>query len=124
MATDCRIHPERPFGSGLDASFLDELPQRLIGEKAYDSNGLDRRLQAAGRTRRGVDRSSPRQPKQSPTQDGHRLRRYSRRWKMERLFAWLQNFRRPVVRHEYHSGNFLSMVKLGCMVIPLGRVWG
>lgn len=30
----------------LAASFLDELPARLIGDKAYDSDGLDRKLAA------------------------------------------------------------------------------
>ena len=29
----------------LDASFLDELPGRVIGDKAYDSDKLDRRLE-------------------------------------------------------------------------------
>lgn len=28
------------------------------------------------------------------TQDGRSLRRYRRRWKVERLVAWLGNFRR------------------------------
>ena len=53
------------------------------------------------------------------TQDGRPLRRYKRRWKVERLFAWLQNFRRLVVRYEYHAINFLAMVQLGCIVILL-----
>jgi len=34
------------------------------------------------------------------------LRRYRRRWKIERLFAWLQNFRRLVVRYERYAENF------------------
>jgi transposase len=29
-------------------------------------------------------------------------------WKVERLFAWLHNFRRLVVRYEYHSDNFFG----------------
>jgi hypothetical protein len=53
------------------------------------------------------------------TQDGRKLRRYKRRWKVERLFAWLQNFRRLVVRYEYHADNFLGMVQLGCAIILL-----
>jgi transposase len=32
--------------------------------------------------------------KKAKTQDGRKLRRYKRRWKVERLFAWLGNFRR------------------------------
>jgi transposase len=53
------------------------------------------------------------------TQDGRKLRRYKRRYKVERLFAWLQNFRRIAVRYEYHAENFLGMVQLGCAVILL-----
>ncbi|MBI2683179.1 MAG: transposase [Acidobacteriales bacterium] len=52
-------------------------------------------------------------------QDGRRLRRYLRRWKIERLFAWLHNFRRLVTRWEYYLSNFLGMVQLGCAAILL-----
>jgi transposase len=38
---------------------------------------------------------------------------------VERLFAWLQNFRRLVVRYEFHHDNFLGMVHLGCIIILL-----
>ncbi|MDQ3714215.1 MAG: transposase, partial [Acidobacteriota bacterium] len=44
---------------------------------------------------------------------------YKRRWKIERLFAWLQNFRRIFVRYEYHSDNYLGFVHLACIVILL-----
>ncbi len=53
------------------------------------------------------------------TQDGRRLRRFRRRWKVERLFAWLYNFRRLVVRWEYHAENFLGFLHLGCALILL-----
>jgi transposase len=53
------------------------------------------------------------------TQDGRPLRRDKRRWKVERLFAWLQNFRRVLVRHDYHVENFLGFVHLGCIMILL-----
>jgi len=53
------------------------------------------------------------------TQDGRSLRRFRRRWKVERLFAWLSNFRRLVVRWEYHAQNFQGFVHLGCLVILL-----
>jgi transposase len=39
--------------------------------------------------------------KKKKTQDGRKLRRYRRRWKIGRLFAWLQILRRLVVRYEY-----------------------
>ena len=53
------------------------------------------------------------------TQDGRPLRRYRRRWKIERLFAWLANFRRLVVRCEYHSESYLGFLHLGCALILL-----
>jgi len=49
------------------------------------------------------------------------LRRYRRRWKIKRLFAWLHNYRRIVLRWGYHLENFLGMVRLACAVILLGH---
>jgi transposase len=63
-------------------------------------------------------RSNRRKPK---TQDRRALRRYRRRWKVERLFAWLHNFRHVVIRWEYHQSNFLGMGQLACIVILLRR---
>ncbi len=106
----------------LDACFVDEVPVRLIGDKAYDSDPLDERL----RQDRGVELIAPHRVNRSKTltQDGRQLRRYKRRWKVERLFAWLQNFRRLVVRYEYHLDNFIALIQLGCIVILLRRVLG
>jgi transposase len=53
------------------------------------------------------------------TQDGRPLRRYKRRWKVERLFAWLGNYRRLAVRYERNADNFLGFVHLGCLLILL-----
>jgi transposase len=40
--------------------------------------------------------------KKPPTQDGRKLRRDRRRWKVERTFTWFRNFRCLVVRWEGH----------------------
>jgi len=53
------------------------------------------------------------------TQDGRPLRRFRRRWKVERLVARLGNFRRPVVRYERYALNFLGFVQLACILILL-----
>ena len=45
--------------------------------------------------------------------------RYRRRWKVERLFAWLKQFRRVVVRWERKASNYLGILQLGCLVILL-----
>ena len=108
--------------ASLDACFLDELPVRIIGDKAYDSDPLDEHL----RRERNVEMIAPHRSnrRKTLTQDGRPLRRYKRRWKVERLFAWLQNFRRLVVRYEYHLDNFIAFLQLGCIVILLRRVLG
>ena len=70
--------------------------------------------------RRGVELIAPhRRTRTHRTQDGRPLRRYRRRWKIERLFAWFQNFRRIVVRYERCAENFLGMLHLACCLILL-----
>jgi transposase len=101
----------------IDSVFTEHAPDKLIGDKAYDSDPLDQKLLE----KRGIELIAPHKKnrKKPSTQDGRKLRRYRRRWKVERLFAWVQNFRRLVVRYEYHVENFLGMVQLGCSIILL-----
>jgi transposase len=99
----------------LDQRHIAALSKRLIGDKAYDSDPLDERLQ----DQHGVEMIAPNQRKRRKTQDGRPLRRYLRRWKLERLFAWLKNFRRLTSRWERYSANFLGMVQLGSVLILL-----
>ncbi len=80
---------------------------------------MDARLARRGITLIAPHRSNRRRRR---TQDGRQLRRYCRRWKIERLFAWLQNFRRLVTRYERHAENFLAFVQLGCIVILSRRL--
>jgi transposase len=86
----------------------------LIGDRAYDSDKLDALMREQGIELIAPHRNNRSRP---ATQDGRVLRRYRRRWKVERLFAWLQHFRRILSRHEYHAANFLGFVQLGCLVI-------
>lgn len=86
----------------------------MIGDKAYDSDKLDAKLELQGIQLIAPHRANRIRP---VTQDGRELRRYKRRWKVERLFAWLQHFRRILSRHEYHAANFLGFVQLGCLAI-------
>jgi transposase len=102
----------------LEQRFVAELPQRLIGDKAYDSDGLDRELMEGFGTEMIAPHRSGRRA-ETKTQDGRSLRRFKRRWKMERFFAWLSNLRRLVVRWEYHAENFQGFIHLGCLLILL-----
>ncbi len=95
---------------------MEEVPQRLIGDRAYDSDPLDERLAAQGIEMMAPHRKNRKKPR---TQDGRPPRRYRRRWKVERLFAWLGNFRRLLMRYERHLANYLGFVHLGCIVILL-----
>ena len=100
----------------LAERFVAEVPERLIGDKAYDSDGLDQKLMQNYGTEMIAPNKSNRRIK---TQDGRPLRRFARRWKIERLFAWLFNFRRLVVRYEYHADNFQGFIHLAAAVILL-----
>jgi transposase len=100
----------------LDRRFTEEKPVRLIGDRAYDRDPLDESLQKQGIQLIAPHKSNRKKP---ATQDSRVLRRYKRRWKIERLFAWLQNFRRIQVRHDRSLNNYLAFVLLGCMIIFL-----
>lgn len=98
----------------LDDRLVDENPERLIGDRAYDSDPLDEKLAKQGILLIAPHKSNRQKPK---TQDGRELRRYRRRWKVERLFAWLQNYRRILVRYDRFLENYLAFVHLACIVV-------
>ncbi len=98
-----------------------EQPERLIGDKGYDSNPLRAWLVAQGIEPIIPARSNNRV---ATHQDGRKLRRYQKRWKVERTHAWLQNFRRLVVRYERLTANFIALVHLACALITLNKVFG
>ena len=102
----------------LDHRLTAEQPQRMIGDKAYDSDQLDQRLLE----QRDIEMIAPHRRQRNRrivTQDGRPLRRYLRRWKVERLFAWLHNFRRVVTRWDYYLENYLGFLQLACTIILL-----
>ncbi|BBM69073.1 transposase [Rhodothermus marinus] len=114
-------HETRLVEATLAARFTEARPVRLIGDRAYDSDPLDKAL-----AQQGIEMIAPhrRNRKRKKTQDGRKLRRYRRRWKVERLFAWLGHFRRIVMRHERYAENYLGFVLLGCLMIFLRTFFG
>ena len=102
----------------IDSAITPYVPERLIYDKAADSDGLRDRL-----AQRSIDLVCPhRRGRVSPSkQDGRKLRRYRRRWKVERSVSWLHDFRRLVTRYEFYSCLFHSFVKMACLVIALRR---
>lgn len=94
-------------------------PRRIIGDRAYDSDPLDNALAA-----QGIEMIAPhrRNRKRKATQDGRPLRRYCRRWKIERLFAWLNSFKRTMARWDRFHEHFTAFVHLAFSMILLRRV--
>jgi transposase len=91
-------------------------PQRVVADRAYDSRKL--RLSLA---RRKIELVCPhRSNRKAPSmQDGRALRRYRKRWKVERTFAWLQNFRRLLVRQDRFISVYQGFFHLACALICL-----
>lgn len=87
----------------------------MIADRAWDSAKWQRVLWAE----RGIELIAPRKKRSRRRQDGRTLRRYKRRWKVERLFAWLKQFRRIQTRHERKAANYLGFLHLACAVILL-----
>ena len=95
-------------------------PDRLVLDKGYDSDELRERLL----DERGIEVVCPHRCNRTrpPLQDGRPLRRYRRRWKVERTFAWLGNFRRLVVRYERKLRMYQAFFHLACLVITLRQL--
>jgi transposase len=91
-------------------------PLRLIADRAYDSDPLRWRLIKRGILLICPHRSGRRRP---PLQDGRTLKRYRKRWKIERTFAWLGNYRRLLVRHENHLLMYQAFFHVACLLITL-----
>ena len=100
----------------FDFYMIEAKPEKLIGDKAYDSDRLDAEL-----AEEGIEMISPHRKnrKMLKTQDGRVLRCYKRRWLVERFWSWLHWQRRLVIRWEYYSENFLGFVQLASICILL-----
>ena len=113
---DASPHEVNLVKETLSKSFIRTKPKRLIGDMAYDSDPLDKELKKQKIKMIAPHRANRVKP---ATQDGRELRRYKRRWKVERLFAWIQQFRRCQTRFDYYENNYLAFVQIACMVILL-----
>ena len=117
--TSATPHEVKLVKESLAARFVKDLPKWLIGDGAYDSDPLDREL-----AKRNIEMIAPHKKNRrqgTRTQDGRALRRYKRRWVVERFFAWLQNYRRTVVRYEKYIENFIGFIQLATAVILMKK---
>jgi transposase len=100
----------------FDFYMTEAMPDVLIGDRAYDSDDLDEKICG-----NGVNMMSPHRKnrKKAKTQDGRELRRYKRRWIVERFFAWMKYQRRLLNRWELYPENFLGFVQVSAAVLLL-----
>ena len=71
-------------------------PRELVADRGYDSQPFRHRLRW-----RGIKPCTPERRGKRP-RSGRKanVSNYRQRWKVERTFAWLHNYRRLVVRYE------------------------
>jgi transposase len=123
VATDAANVPETVLGAAAVASIPAGVRLRwglpLVADRAYDSDPL--RDYFAGR---GFRLLAPHRKnrRRAGRNDGRRLRRYKRRWIVERTFAWLHSYRRVVTRFEKRVDLYDGFVHLACAFIALGRL--
>ncbi len=94
-------------------------PDRLIGDRGYDSHKVRQEL-----VERGIEPIIPKRTnnRKATHQDGRKLRRYKRRWIVERTFAWLGTFRRLLVRYERLLVTYAGFFHIACALLTLRRV--
>lgn len=91
----------------------------LLADKGYDSDDLRDTLAGHGfellaRHRKNRTRAS--------RNDGRKLRRLRRRWRVERSNAWLKTYRRAGVRYERYPQLHEGFLSLACAFIALNSL--
>jgi IS5 family transposase len=111
----------------LVVAALDDIPAEVevppdvpvVGDRAYDSDPLREELAESGHRLLAPHRKNRKKPSSN---DGRRMRRYKRRWIVERTFAWVHSYRRVVTRFERRVNIYDGFVHLACAFIALNRL--
>ena len=123
VATDAANVPEVELAGLALADIPAEVPVPfgvpVVADRAYDSDPLREDLAEDGYTLIAPHRKNR---TKSATNDGRRLRRYKRRWIVERTFAWMHSYRRVVTRFERNVNLYDGFVHLACAFIALNRL--
>jgi transposase len=87
-------------------------PKRIVADAGYDSDPLRERLK-----KRAIELIEPyrNNNKRRRYEDGRKMRRYKRRWIVERTNAWLGQFRRLLVRHEHLLSTYYAFFYIACL---------
>ena len=121
--TDAASVPETLLGpavlAGIPAAVEVPPDTPVLADRGYDSDPLRDDLAAAGFRLIAPHRANRTKPSRN---DGRRLRRYKRRFVVERAFAWVQSFRRVATRYEYLCHLYDGFVALACAFIALSKL--
>ena len=103
---------------------LDDIPidvpegTPVVADKGHDSDPLRDEVEAAGFVPVIPHRRNRVKPSRN---DGRRLRRYRRRWLVERTNAWLHCYRGLAVRWSYYPVMYVALVYLSFAHLALQR---
>jgi transposase len=103
---------------------LDDVPVPIpegtpvVADRGHDSDGLRDDLEAEGLCPVIPHRKNRVRPSRN---DGRRLRRYRRRWVVERTNAWLHCYRGLAVRWAHYSFMYVGLVYLAFIDLALKR---
>ncbi len=90
----------------------------VVADRGFDSDALRDELAESGFRLLAPHRKNRTRPSRN---DGRRMRRYKRRYVVERTFGWLHSYRRLIVRHEYYPFIYDGFLYLACALIAVGR---
>jgi transposase len=92
------------------------IPKRVISDKGYDDDKLRTNMMA-----KGIDFIAPHKKNRvnRPFEDRRKLRRYKRRYRVERTNSWLKNFRRVAIRWDRSLTAYKGFVHIACICITL-----
>lgn len=122
VAIDAANVPETALGPAALAMMVVVMTVMLVpvlADKAYDSDFLREYLLTRGFFLVAPHRRNRTKP---PRIDGRHLRRYRRRYVVERTFAWLHSYRRVSNRYEKKMDRYEGFVYLACAFIGLGKI--
>jgi len=120
MAADAANVPEtemlKPALDDVPVAVPPQTP--VIADKGHDSDPLRDEVEADGYQTIIPHRKNRVKPSRN---DGRKLRRYRRRWIIERTNAWLHNYRGLAVRWFHYSFIYVGAVYLGFIHMALQR---
>jgi transposase len=121
--TDAANVPETVLGpavlAGIPVTVDVPFGTPVLADRGYDSDPLRDDLEWQGFRLIAPHRANRKRPSRN---DGRRMRRYKRRFIVERTFAWVQSFRRVATRYEYLCHLYVGFVSLACAFIALSKL--